>query len=73
MLIPYRYRCVTGGDRSPLPFFKNCKKSLNLEKKCPDCGHLWVKCLSLNDFFKSFYAEKQEILSLLGLSFSCCK
>ena len=43
MLIPYRYRHVTGGGstgRSPLPFFENWKKCPNLEKKCPDCGHL---------------------------------
>ena len=30
---------------SPLSFFEHWKKCLNLEKKCPDCGHLWVKCL----------------------------
>ena len=43
MLIPYRYRRGTGGGstgRYPLPFFENWKKCPNLEKKCPDCGHL---------------------------------
>ena len=28
-----------GGGRPPLPFFKNKKKCLDFEKKCPDCVH----------------------------------
>ena len=33
-----------GGEVSPA-FFENWKKCTNLEKKCPDCSHLWVKLL----------------------------
>ena len=29
--------------RSPLHFFKKSKSALILEKKRPDCGHLWIK------------------------------
>ena len=44
-------RCVTTGGRGgegaglPYPFSKIGKKYPNLEKKCPDCGHLWVQFL----------------------------
>ena len=31
------------GGGLPCPFLKIGKKFPNLEKKCPDCGHLWVK------------------------------
>ena len=36
-------RRVTEGGGLPCPFSKIGKKYSNLEKKCPDCGHLWVK------------------------------
>ena len=38
-------RRVTRGreGRSALPFLENWKKCPNLEKKFPDCGHMWVK------------------------------
>ena len=52
----------------PLSFFEHWEKCLNLEKKCPDCGHLWVKCLIENDFFKSFQTKTPEIFSLRCLS-----
>ena len=42
------FRRVTRGGRgevSPLLFSKIGKECPNLEKKCPDCGHLWVKFL----------------------------
>ena len=41
-------RCVTRGGRGgglPCPFSKIGKKCPNLEKKCPDFGHLWVQFL----------------------------
>ena len=37
------YRRVIRGAKVG-PFSKIGKKCPNLEKKCPDCGHLWVKC-----------------------------
>ena len=47
-----RSRCVTragvggeGGGDLLSPFLKIGKKCPNLEKKCPDCGHLWLKFL----------------------------
>ena len=41
-------RRVTRGERGeglPCPFSKFGKKYPNFGKKCPDCGHLWVKFL----------------------------
>ena len=46
--INYKYRCVTRGVEGgglPCPFSEIGKKYPNLGKKCPDCGHLWVKFL----------------------------
>ena len=40
-----RNRRVTRGGRGAGPFSKIGKKGPNLEKKCLDCGHLWVKFL----------------------------
>ena len=34
-----------GGGGLPCPFSKIGKNCPNLEKKCPDFGHLWVKFL----------------------------
>ena len=43
------YKRVTrgggGGEVSPSHFSKFGKKYPNFGKKCPDCGHLWVKFL----------------------------
>ena len=38
----YRGGGGEGGGGFPCPFSNIEKKCLNLEKKCPDCGHLWV-------------------------------
>ena len=37
-----------GGGGLPNPFLKIGKNSSNLEKECPDCGHLWLKFLIWN-------------------------
>ena len=42
----------------PCPFSKIGKKCPNLEKKRPDCGHLWVKFLIWNETVNSFLAKK---------------
>ena len=48
----------------PFPFSKIGKKCPNLEKKCPNCGHLWVKFLIWNEIFESFQAKKWRFYSL---------
>ena len=59
-----RAQAVRGGGGG-LPFSKIGKKRPNLEKKCTDCGHLWVKIRNyriFNFFFwrrlKNFFNEK---------------
>ena len=47
--------------RSPRSFSKIGKKCPNLLRKCPDCGHQWVKFSIKNAIFKSFQAKKMEI------------
>ena len=41
------------GGRFPCTFSKIGKNCANLEKKCPDCGHLWVKFLKYPNFKKT--------------------
>ena len=72
----YASRRVTiggGGGGLPCPFSKIEKNYPNLEKECPDFGHLWVKFLIYNAIFKSFQAKKLDIFSLRGFFFLCCK
>ena len=52
---------IGGGGRYFLKIGKNCS---NLRKKGPDCGHLWVKCLTWNGVLKSFHTKKTDIFSL---------
>ena len=57
-----QHRRVTRGGRGgglPCPFSKNGKKCPNLEKKCPNCGQLWLKFLVWNAAFKSFQAKNR--------------
>ena len=56
------------GRGLPRPFSKIGKLCPKLEKKCPDCGHLWVK-LSIQIAFRS----KNRKIFLGSLSFSCCR
>ena len=46
-----------GGRRTglPCPFSKIGKRCPNLVKKCPHCGHLWVKFFDEIAFFKSLW------------------
>ena len=49
-LFPWTKRVTGGGEERGggallCTFSKTGKKYLNFEKKCPDCGHLWVKFL----------------------------
>ena len=68
----FRNRRVTReGEGGGLPclFLKIGKKCPNLEKKCPDCGHLYVKFVIQNEVFKSFQALKRGNFYLAGLFF----
>ena len=40
-----------GGEVSPALFQKLEKRALICGKKCPDCGHLWVKFSFKMQFF----------------------
>ena len=42
------------GEVSPYSFSKTGKKCPNVEKKCPDCGFLWV-------IFTSFHAKNRRL------------
>ena len=44
-----------------MSFYKIGRKCPNLEKKCPDCGHLWVKFPVSNEIFENFPAKKQRL------------
>ena len=54
------------GEALPALFQKLEKSSLILGKKCPNCGHLWVKFLIYSVIFKSFQEKKPEIFFSVG-------
>ena len=59
-----------GGGSFPCPFSKIGKLWPNLHKKCPGCGHLWIKSFIYNETFKSFQPKKQEMVTC-GAFLSC--
>ena len=64
-----QHRRVTrggSGECLPCPFSKNGEKCPNLEKKCPNCGQLWVKFLVWNAAFKSFQAKNRTCGAFLS-------